>query len=291
MPMDLQQTTFLILIALTGILSRRPFLRFPLADDFSIYTYRARVARKGFPCKKDLPIIGIPIWRMLLMDKLYGNPHGWVQRIRHLQTVFHLGESMAIFCAVLSVTANPWAACVGGLLHAFYGTSPDLTAGSFNHEQFYLPFTLLGFALLTAGPESVFYAGLFFGLATIPKFTHRLYPAVLTLAVGYHYGFASMAVFVIAASIPMFISNLIEQKMGFWGGLSRKQMQTRLATTLRLSQTKAMYFSRLKEVRNFILQPIPLWVSGVPGLFMSFFGDHEIGLGGFNADNLAMIVF
>ena len=290
MPMDLQQTTFLILIALTWILSRRPFLRFPLDDDFSIYTYRARFASKGFQWKKDLQIIGIPIWRMLLMDKLYGNPQGGVQRIRHLQTVFHLGGSMAIFFAVLSVTANPWAAFASGLLHAFYGTSPDLTAGSFNHEQFYLPFTLLGFALLTMGPESVFYAGLFFGLATIPKFTTGLYPAVLSLAVGYHYGFGSMAVFVIAASLPMIISNLVEQKMGFWDGLSRKQMQTRLATTLRLSQTKAMYFSRLKEVRNLILQTLPLWVAGIPGLFMSFFGEHGIWLGGFTAVTLAMIV-
>jgi len=288
--MDLQSTTFLILIALTGVLSRRPFLRFPLDDDFSIYTYRARFASKGFQWKKDLQIIGIPIWRMLLMDKLYGNPQGGVQRIRHLQTVFHVGGSMAIFFAVLSVTANPWAAFAGGILHAFYGTSPDLTAGSFNHEQFYLPFTLLGFALLTMGPESVFYAGLCFGLATIPKFTTGLYPAVLSLAVGYHYGFGSMAGFVIAASLPMILSNLIDQKMGFWDGLSRKQMQTRLATTLRLSQTKAMYFSRLTEVRNLILQTLPLWVAGIPGLFMSFFGEHGIWLGGFTAVTLAMIV-
>jgi len=288
--MDLQSTTFLILIALTGILSRRPFLRFPLDDDFSIYTYRARFASKGFQWKKDLQIIGIPIWRMLLMDKLYGNPQGGAQRIRHLQTVFHVGGSMAVFFAILLITANPWAAFAGGLLHAFYGTSPDLTAGSFNHEQFYLPFTLLGFALLTAGPESVFYAGLCFGLATIPKFTTGLYPAVLSLALGYHYGFGLMAVFVIAASLPMILSNLIEQKMGFWDELSRKQMQTRMATTLRLSQTKAMYFSRLKEVRNLISQTLPLWVAGIPGLFLSFSGDYGIWLGAFTAVTLAMIV-
>ena len=288
--MDPQSITFLTLIALTGILSRRPFLPFPLDDDFSIYTYRARFASKGFQWKKDLQIIGIPIWRMLLMDKLYGNPQGGVQRIRHLQTVFHVAGSMAIFFAVLSVTANPWAAFAGGLLHAFYGTSPDLTAGSFNHEQFYIPFTLLGFALLTAGPESVFYAGLCFGLATIPKFTTGLYPGVLSLVVGYQYRLEAMTVFILATSLPMILSNLIEHKMGFWDDLSRKQMQTRMATTLRLSQTKAMYFSRLKEVRNLISQTLPLWVAGLPGLFLSFFGDHGLWLGAFTAVTLAMIV-
>lgn len=290
MPMDLQSTTFLTLIALTGILSRRPFLQFPLDDDFSIYTYRARFASKGFQWKKDLQIIGIPIWRMLLMDKLYGNPQGGVQRIRHLQTVFHIGGSMAVFYAVLLVTANPWAAFAGGLLHAFYGTSPDLTAGSFNHEQFYIPFTVLGFALLTAGPESAFYAGLCFGLATIPKYSTGLYPAVLALAVGYQYGWGTMAIFIVAASLPMILSNLIELKLGFWDDLSRKQMRTRMATTLRLSMTKAMYFSRLTEVRNLIWQTLPLWVAGLPGLFLSFFGDHGIWLATFTAVTLAMII-
>ncbi len=290
MPMDLQSTTFLTLIALTGILSRRPFLRFPLDDDFSIYTYRARFAKKGFQWKKDLQIIGIPIWRMLLMDKLYGNSEGGVQRIRYLQTVFHVAGSMAVFFAVLLVTANPWAALASGLLHAFYGTSPDLTAGSFNHEQFYIPFTVLGFALLTAGPESVLYAGLCFGLATLPKFTTGLYPAVLSLVVGYQYGFEVMALFAIATSLPMILSNLIEQKLGFWDDLSRKQMRTRMATTLRLSMTKAMYFSNFTEVRHLIWQTLPLWVAGLPGLFLSFFGGHGIWLGAFTAVTLAMIV-
>jgi len=291
MSMDLQQTTFLILIALTGILFRRPFLRFPLDDDFSIYTYRARFKTKGFQWKKDLQIIGIPIWRMLLMDKLYGNPEGGVQRIRHLQTVFHVGGSIAVFFALLLITADPWSALAGGLLHAFYGTSPDLTAGSFNHEQFYIPFTLLGFTLLTAGPDFIIYAGLCFGLATIPKFTTGLYPAVLSLVVGYQYGFGTMALFAGASILPMILSNLIERKMGFWDELSLKQMQTRMATTLRLSMTKAMYFSRFTEVRHLIAQTLPLWIAGLPGLFLSFFGDHGLWLGAFTAVTLAMIVF
>ncbi len=290
MPMDLQQTTFLILIALTGILSRRPFLRFPLDDDFSIYTYRARFANKGFQWKKDLQIIGIPIWRMLLMDKLYGNSKGGVQRIRHLQTVFHVAGSMAVFFAVLIITANPWAAFAGGLLHAFYGTSPDLTAGSFNHEQFYIPCILLGFALLTAGPEFVLYAGLCFGLATIPKFTTGLYPAVLSLVVGYQFGLGAMTGFVLATSAPIILSNLVEYLMGFWDETSRRQMQTRMATTLRLSQTKAMYFSRFGEIRNLIKQTLPLWIAGISGLGLSFSGDHGIWLGTFTAVTLAMIV-
>lgn len=288
--MDLLSITFLILILLTGILSRRPFLHFPLDDDFSIYTYRARFACKGFQWKKDLQIIGIPIWRMLLMDKLYGNPEGGVARIRHLQTFFHVGGSTAVFFAVLLITADPWSALAGGLLHAFYGTSPDLTAGSFNHEQFYIPFTLLGFSFLTAGPEFVVHAGLCFGLATLPKFTTGLYPAVLSLIVGYQYGLEALAWFIFATSGPIILSNLIEYKLGFLDALSWKQMQTRMATTLRLSQTKAMHFDRLKEVRHLIAQTFPLWLFGLPGLALSFFGDHGIWVGAFTVVTLAMIV-
>jgi hypothetical protein len=288
--MDLLSITFLILILLTGILSRRPFLHFPLDDDFSIYTYRARFAGKGFQWKKDLQIIGIPIWRMLLMDKLYGNPEGGVARIRHMQTFFHVGGSAAVFFAVLLITADPWSALAGGLLHAFYGTSPDLTAGSFNHEQFYIPFTLLGFSLLTAGPEFVVYAGICFGLATLPKFTTGLYPAVLSLIVGYQYGLEALTLFIFATSTPIILSNLIEYKLGFLDALSWKQMQTRMATTLRLSQTKAMHFNRMKEMRHLIAQTFPLWIFGLPGLALSFFGEHGIWVGAFTFVTLAMIV-
>ncbi len=287
--LDPLQTTFLILIALTGIAARCPFLYFPMDDDFSIYTYRARFAKRGFQWKKDLQIIGIPMWRMLLMDKLYGKPEGGIQRIRHLQTVFHVAGSIAIFFAVLLLTDNPWAAFIGGFLHAFYGTSPDLTAGSFNHEQFYIPFTLLGFSLLTVGPDPVFWAGLCFGLATIPKFTTGLYPAVLIPVVGFQYGFNSMALFTVAASLPVIVSNLIEKKMGFWDDLSRKQMQTRMATTLRLSRTKAMHFDISIEIRNLIKQTLPLWIVGIPGLMIAFSGEHGIWLGAFTAVTLAMI--
>jgi len=288
--MDPLQIIFLILIAVLGIAARRPFLHFPMDDDFSIYTYRARFARRGFQWKKDLQIIGIPMWRMLLMDKLYGDPETGIQRVRNLQTAFHVAGSIAIFFAILVLTNNPWAAFAGGCLHAFYGTSPDLTAGSFNHEQFYIPFILSGFTLLTAGPETVVWAGLCFGLATVPKFTTGLYPAVLSLVVGFQYGWGPMAMFAGSASLPVVLSNLIELKMGFWDATSRGQMQTRMATTLRLSLTKAMHFSVLVEIRNLILQTLPLWIAGIPGLVVAFFGEHGILPGAFTAVTLAMIV-
>jgi tetratricopeptide (TPR) repeat protein len=289
-PLDPLQITFLILTALTGVASRRPFLHFPMDDDFSIYTYRARFANRGFQWKKDLQIIGIPMWRMLLQDKLYGNPETGVQRIRTLQTFFHVAGSLTIFFAILFLTDNSWAALIGGCLHAFYGTSPDLTAGSFNHEQFYTPFTLLGFTLLTVGPETVFWAGLCFGLATIPKFTTGLYPAVLSLVVGFQYGLVAMAVFAGSAAFPVIISNLIDKTMGFWDDLSRKQMQTRMATTLRLSRTKALHFNIPVEVRDLALQTLPLWIIGIPGLVIAFTGEHGVWLAAFTAVTLAMIV-
>ena len=97
--MDLLTPTFLVIISLSAILFRRPFQNFPLDDDFAIYTYRAHFASQGFQWKKDLQMIGIPMWKMLLLDKLYGSREGGVQRIRHLQTAFHLAGSLAIYGA------------------------------------------------------------------------------------------------------------------------------------------------------------------------------------------------
>ena len=79
---------FPVIVVASAFLFRRPFVNFPLDDDFSIYTYRARFARKGFQWKKDLQIIGVPMWKMLLFDKAFDSPDGGVQRIRLIQTLF-----------------------------------------------------------------------------------------------------------------------------------------------------------------------------------------------------------
>ena len=75
---------------------------------------------------------------MPLLDLLYGNPEGGTQRLRRLQTTFHMLSAGAVYYVTWSFTQNSVAALMAGLLYAFYGTSPDLIAGSFNFEQFYL---------------------------------------------------------------------------------------------------------------------------------------------------------
>ncbi|MEE9259320.1 MAG: tetratricopeptide repeat protein [Nitrospinaceae bacterium] len=289
--MDIQSALFLFTVILTGILSRLPFLNFPLDDDFAIYTYRARFADRGFQWKKDLQIIGVPIWKMLLFDKVYGNPNGGVQRIRWLQTAFHTAASAAVFFAVLLMTDNPWAAWAAGLLHAFYGTSPDLTAGSFNHEQFYIPFVFLGLTLLGTGPENVFWAGLCFGAATIPKYSAGLYAAALMWVVGFLYGLEPMLNFAAAAAVPFLVSNLLDWKLGFWDGESKRQMDTRLATTLRITRTKKMYFNIPREIGGLARQTLPLWAAGFPGIALACFGEAGLSMGIFTAVTFSMIFF
>ena len=149
--MEYQTFLFPIAVLITALACRLPFMNFPLVDDFAIYTYRARFARHGFKWKQDLQLIGNPFWKMPLLDLLYGNPKGGTQRLRKLQTLFHMLSAGAVHYTIWSFTQNPTAALIGGLLFAFYGTSPDLTAGSFNFEQFYIPFILVGLVVLVSG--------------------------------------------------------------------------------------------------------------------------------------------
>ena len=287
--MDLLTPTFLVIISLSAILFRRPFQNFPLDDDFAIYTYRARFASQGFQWKKDLQIIGIPMWKMLLLDKLYGSREGGVQRIRHLQTAFHLAGSLAIYGALWNFTHNPWASFTGGLLYSFYGTSPDLTAGSFNFEQFYIPFIFSGLAFLQAGPDWVILAGLCYGLATIPKYTTALFTGILTLLVWYKFGGFASAQFVFASTGVMALSNITEWKMGFWDAESRKQMKTRMATTLRLTRTKTMHFSVLFEIGQLFQQALPVWLGLIP-LGYYFVQNQNIWLSAFSLVLISMII-
>ncbi len=288
--MDLLTLTFPVIISLSAILFRRPFQGFPLDDDFAIYTYRARFAPSGFRWKKDLQIIGIPMWKMLLLGKFYGSAEGGAQRIRHLQTAFHLASSLAIYGALWSITHNPWASFTGGLLYSFYGTSPDLTAGSFNFEQFYIPCIFFGLALLQAGPEWVIPAGLCFGLATIPKYTTALFTGVLAPLVWYKFGGLASAQFILASGGVLAISNLIEWKMGFWDQESRQQMKTRMATTLRLTRTKSMHFSVLFEIGKLFKQALPVWLGIIP-LGIYFFQQQDIWLSAFSIVLISMIIF
>ncbi len=288
--MDLLTLIFLVIISLCAILFRRPFQNFPLDDDFAIYTYRARFASQGFLWKKDLQLIGIPMWRMLLQDKLYGSTEGGVQRIRHLQTTFHVAGSLAVYGALWSFTHNPWASFTGALLYSFYGTSPDLTAGSFNLEQFYIPFIFSGLGLLQAGPEWVIASGLCFGLAAIAKCTTALFAGALTPLVWFEFSGPASVQFALAAAAVTALSYLIDWKMGYWDIQSRAQLKTRMATTLRLTQTKKMHFSVLFEVGKLFKQALPIWLGLLP-LTIYCVQKQNIWLLAFSLILLSMIVF
>ena len=284
--MDLLTLTFLVIISLSAVMFRRPFQNFPLDDDFAIYTYRARFASKGFEWKKDLQLIGIPMWRMLLHDRIYRS--SGVKGIRHLQTIFHVTSSLAIYGALWSFTNNPLASFTGAWLYSFYGTSPDLTAGSLNFEQFYIPFIFTGLAFLQAGSDWVIAAGLCFGFATIFKYTTALFTGILAPLIWFELGGVAMIQFVLVVATIQALSNLIEWKMGFWDALSRQQMKTRMATTLRLTRTKNMHFNVLLEIRQLFKQALPVWLGLIP-LTTYIIQNQNIWLASFSLTLFSMI--
>ena len=102
--MDPLITFHLLAIITMAYLCRLPFLNFPLDDDFAIYTYRARFAKQGFNWKKDLQIIGIPMWKMMLFDKVFSSPENGHTRIRNLQTLFHAVACLSIYWVILIIT-------------------------------------------------------------------------------------------------------------------------------------------------------------------------------------------
>ena len=87
--MEYHTFLFPLTVLITALSCRLPFTNFPIDDDFAIYTYRARFAKRGFKWKKDVQLIGNPFWKMPLLDLLYGNPEGGTRRLRRLQTAFH----------------------------------------------------------------------------------------------------------------------------------------------------------------------------------------------------------
>ena len=278
----------ILLIIISAGLCRLPFLNFPLDDDFAIYTYRARFAKKGFSWKDDLQIIGIPMWKMMLFDKVFYSPEKGHVRIRNLQTLFHAAACISIYWVVLVITQNPWAAFTGGILYSFYGTSPDLTAGSFNFEQFYIPFIFSGLAFLLNG--SVFYAGLCFGFTAIAKYTMIIYGGAITPLIWIYYGESSALIFALVITGIIIISNLVEWKLGFWDAQSLKQIKTRMATTLRITKTKTLHFSIWLEIGLLIKQALPIWIGGITALAFFIAKAETLWLATFTLITLSTII-
>ena len=71
--MDPLITFHLLVILFLAYICSLPFVDFHLDDDFAIYTYRARFANRGFKWKNDLQMIGIPMWKMMLFDKVFSS--------------------------------------------------------------------------------------------------------------------------------------------------------------------------------------------------------------------------
>ena len=273
--MEYHTFLFPLTVLITALFCRLPFANFPIDDDFAIYTYRARFAKLGFKWKKDIQLIGNPFWKMPLLDLLYGNPEGGTQRLRRLQTTFHMLSAGAVYYVTWSFTQNSVAALMAGLLYAFYGTSPDLIAGSFNFEQFYVPFIIIGLALTESGPENIFLAGLCFGLASLAKVTTLIFVPAMIFPAIIAYGIKPALIMGLGATIPILISIITDWQLGYMDVTSRKQNRTRLATTLRLVKTKKMYCSILQEILLIIKQTLPVWIACLPALIITIiFNSH-----------------
>ena len=288
----MQYHTFLfpLTVLITALSSRLPFMNFPLDDDFSIYTYRARFAKRGFKWKKDIQLIGNPFWKMPLLDLLYGDPKGGTRRLRIFQTAFHIFSAGVVYYVTWSLTQSSLAALIAGLLYAFYGTSPDLIAGSFNFEQFYIPFIIMGLAFVESGPESALIAGLCFGLASLAKVTTLIFVPAMMLPAAITYGIKPALIMGLGAAIPTLISSLTDWQLGYLDATSRKQNGTRLATTLRLVKTKKMYCSIMQEVFLIIKQTLPVWVAGLPALVITIIFSNHLFYLAFTAVTIAMMI-
>ncbi|PIQ99784.1 MAG: hypothetical protein COV66_09235 [Nitrospinae bacterium CG11_big_fil_rev_8_21_14_0_20_45_15] len=281
---------FILILGGLSILIRKPFLDFPIDDDFAVHTYIPRFAKWGLRWKKDLALIGIPIWKMKWLDRVYGQPEGGIHRTRNLQTAFHIAAVWAVYGTVWSLTGNVWAAFAGGGLYAFYGTSPDLVSGSFNHEQFYIPFMLAGGALACSGGAMAFGAGLCFGIATFGKTTVVLFSAILTPLMLYQYGWLAGVLFLAGTALPILVSQWVERRSGHMDELSRKQLGCRYATTIRSTLTKSIYFSHVPEIILLLKRTLPLWIAGLPGFILLMMAESGILFAGLLLATVGMII-
>ncbi len=253
-----------VIVAAAALAARLPFLRFPMDEDFAYYTYRARFAAEGIRWKKDSFLI-YPAWKIHLLDAIYGgDPASGVRRIRIFLALMHTATSLAVCFITANLTGVLFAGAAAGLLYALFATAPSLVPNSVNMEQIYLPFLLIGMYLLMRGEFAL--AGLFFGLATIPKIAAGLYIPLMSLAAWWQFGLAGGAVFAAAAAVVGFGSRALDMRLGYLDAEAKRQYATRYAVAVRLGGLKRRYGSIAADIKAVLRETMPTWMVGLPAV-------------------------
>ncbi|MCA9482776.1 MAG: hypothetical protein KC553_03485 [Nitrospina sp.] len=264
--MILSHILFPTLIAAAVFAVRWPHLKFPLDEDLATYTYIARFRKQGLRWKQDAFLFLYPVWRLQLLDRIYGNPETGPQRVRLFLAAHNALTAVVAYGLVLTLTHNAWAALASGLLAAFFLTSPSLEAESFNTEQCYAPFLLGGLWAALLGPEWAVVAGLAWGLMAIAKLTTAIYiPCfliLLWLLQGAEPGFNAF----VASALVLAASTALDAARGYFDPESLRQIKARMLATLRTSRRDA-FWPRLKgDLRLIAAETFPLWILGLPAL-------------------------
>ena len=118
-----------------------------------------------------------------------------------------------------------------------------------------------------------------------------IYAGTLAPLVWIYYGDVPTFIFSITVAGIIILSNLIEWKLGFWDSEAKRQMKTRMATTLRISKTKIMHFSIWYEIGLLVKQALPIWVGGIAGLALFLVKTESLWLTIFTLVTLGYIVF
>ncbi len=264
--MNLTHILLPALIALTVFVVRWPHLRFPLDEDLATYTYIARFRHLGLRWKKDAFLFLYPVWRLQLLDRLYGNPQNGPMRVRLFLAAHNALTAVVAYGLVFTLTSSTWAACASGLLAAFFLTSPSLEAESFNTEQCYVPFLLGGLWCALLGPAWAVFAGLAWGLMAIAKLTTIIYIPffliLLWLLQGAEPGFNAF----VATALVLAASTAFDAARGYLDPESLRQIRARMLATLRTARRDPFWPRLTGDLKLIVRETLPLWILGLPAL-------------------------
>ena len=278
-----------IIVALAAIAFKYPFLRFPMDEDFSFYTYLAHFQGIGLQMKKDFMVLS-PVWRARFISLVYGKSSAnGVFRIRLFLMLAHVATSLTVFWAAYVLTQDIWAAFTAGILYAILATVPSLSVHTINMEQIYLGLVISGLVLLLQGRYVE--AGFLFGLAVVPKIASGIYVPPLALVVWHIHGFTAGLLFCAIAALPSALSYAFDFLCGYADAESMRQFSVRWAVGVRLGKLKGMYGSVAADIKAVATETMPAWAIGTPALFLIPFHAQWLLLTLFVAMSLAMVYF
>ena len=139
----------LVPILIMGYFLQRPYFRFPIDEDFGLYTYLPYFYKRGVRIIRDYWIF-FPFTTVSFYSFIYRSFGNNPENLRRALFVYNIFNTIAVF-SVSKYLFDTETALLAALIYIIYSSSPRIGAYSGNTETLYILLVTLAIYMFSSG--------------------------------------------------------------------------------------------------------------------------------------------